>query len=222
MANKHFISPDTFIRTITEVGLFLPFQYTVEISGVRSLVDDLSREGVVDSSKLPSSIRSSPTLGLQDSGTGDVLNFQTVEARIPNTGIDTETYVAINDSGTKMPLKLTRGDMALMMRSSGDLREYAFFYAWREFIANQYTVRYMNAYARNINVILWRNNPTDPEKPTKLFTVSLIDAYPSAVGQVELKQDSGQADYVKFLVDFNYRAIKTSFAPGAVKSLFGN
>jgi len=107
----------------------------------------------------------------------------------------------------KYPYQVTYNDVDMTFIVSGDMSEKKYFDAWHEMImpSSTFTPSYKNTYSGNIEITQYDllNNPS--------YTVTLIDAYPIVVNQLDL--DWSSDGYHKLTVVFAYTYWSTSTTP---------
>jgi len=217
MTSSYLISPDTFVNQLVNRGKFLMYQYDVEILDIGSLCDSIIDAKIQDikvhgiNSTDPSQFLTSVKNNMNNNDPEkSFINFQAVGVSLPNIGVDTTEYTPMYQSAIKLPIKATRGDFKITMRSSDDLREWRFFRLWNSFIAGYQQISYQDTYARAIIISTYPSAAKDNIfKPTS--QTRLIRCYPKSVEGIELKQDASGNEIHTFIVEFEYEAIVTDY-----------
>ena len=140
-----------------------------------------------------------------DAGVNANLPFLCESVSLPTKGIASTPHIVYGPP-REIPYGETFTEAALSFIVDDAFTVKKFFDAWQENIINVETgnVNYWNNFVATINITRLSNDATSFADATDMYKIALIEAYPSAVGEVALGHTQG-GEVLRLSVTFKYR-----------------
>ena len=133
------------------------------------------------------------------------LQYLCESVSLPTKGIASNAH-DIYGPPREIPYRETFTEAALSFILDDAFTVKKFFDKWQENIINVETgnVKYWNNFVATINITRLSNDATSFADATDMYKIALIEAYPSAVGEVALGHTQG-GEILRLSVTFKYR-----------------
>ena len=155
-----------------------------------------------------------PPAFLSTSTVPDLLQYVCEAVSLPTKGIASNAH-DIYGTPREIPYRETFTESALSFFIDDDFNVKRFFDQWQANIINPESgnVNYWNNFVGNIKIARLKNDSIDmTAAPEQKYEIELVDAYPSAVGEIALGHTQG-GEVLRLSVTFKYRRWNT-IAPG--------
>ena len=140
-----------------------------------------------------------------DAGVNENLQYLCESVSLPTKGIASNAH-DVYGPPREIPYRETFTEASLSFILDDKFTVKKFFDTWQKGIINVETgnVNYWNNFVATINITRLSNDATSFADATDMYKIALIEAYPSAVGEVALGHTQG-GEILRLSVTFKYR-----------------
>ena len=149
-----------------------------------------------------------------DTGTLNNLMFLTENVAIPTKSIAASDKL-IYGLNYQMPYRKTFAEVAMNFYCTNNMDEKKFFDQWQRKIVDPLTgdLKFHENYVCDVQIIKYTRDATDQFPGDSAYSITLLDAWPSIVAEIQLSHGSG-SEVARLPVTFQYRKWRYGLAGG--------